>query len=243
MKREEVQCFAWAESTQKTSDYQWKKYVSFCMTVKTTPIPMNYDMITLFMINMAVEGLSYSTISNQLSALVMFAKLYRQDIDIRGDFGVNLTLKALHRILGDSVRVKEEILPNELAEMKQHVVLSDFMELSVWLGILFIYRTLLRKSHIFLGEFNRNLLRRSDIEFFSWGIVVHVSKSKTIQFAERKVTIPVSRDNGPLCLVTALRDYFHKYPAGLENPILCKIEKGNLVTVKYGPALKTTHAS
>lgn len=198
-KRNEVQRYAWAESTQKTRDYQWRKYVDFCMTIKTPPIPMNYDIITLFMIHLAVEGLSYSTINNQLSALVVYAKIHRQEIDIRSDFGVNLTLKALHRILGDSVRVKEEILPNELAEMKQFVIFTEFKEYSVWLGILFMYRTLLRKLHLFVGDFNRNLLRRRDIEFFSWGILVHVSRSKTIQFYERKVTIPVSKDGGPLC--------------------------------------------
>lgn len=181
---------------------------------------MNCDVIMLFMIHMAVKGLSYATINNELLALVLFAKMHRQEIDIRGDFGVELTLKALHRILGDSVRVKDEILPSELIDMKDYVTTSDFMEYSVWVGILFLYRTLLRKSHIFVGEFNRNLLHRSDIEFFSWGIVVHVSRSKTIQHEERKFTIPVSKHNGPLCLVSALIDYFHMYPAGLEKPVL-----------------------
>lgn len=200
------------------------------------PLPMDYEIVSLFMIHLAITGLSYSTINNELSALVTFAKLNRQAIDLRNDFGVNLTLKALHRILGDAVRKKDELFPNDLLSMKKSVDFGNFLQESVWLGVIFLYR--LRKSHIFVGEFNHNLLRRSEVEFTSWGLIVHVTKSKTVQYRERRVDIPLSRDGGPLCVVTQLLGYFQKYPMGPDAPILSKIESGKQILVKYGPALE-----
>lgn len=207
------------------------------MKVKISPLPMDYEIVTLFMIHLAISGLSYSTINKKLSALVMFAKLNRQAIDLRADFGVNLTMKALHRIIGDSVRKKDELFPKDLLSMKQHVSFSDFIEESVWLGVIFLYRTLLRKSHIFVGEFNHNLLCRSDIEFTSWGLIVHVTKSKTIQYRERTVDIPLTRDGGPLCVVSHLLRYFGKYPMTPDAPVLGMIKEGKKRFVKYGSAL------
>lgn len=63
---------------------------------------------------------------------------------------------------------------------------TKYMEESVWLVIIFLYRTMLRKSHIFSGEFDDNLLMRSELEFCDWGLLVKVNRSKTIQYKEQE---------------------------------------------------------
>ena len=50
---------------------------------------------------------------------------------------------------------------------------------------------------------------KSDFQYFSWGVLVHVRWSKTIQFWDRKVCIPVSCiPNSHLCPVKAILHAF-----------------------------------
>lgn len=72
---------------------------------------MDLHNINLFLLHLAIQGLAFTSINNQVSALVGFAKFYRQPIDIRGDYEMQLTLKSLKRILGEAQRKKEELFP------------------------------------------------------------------------------------------------------------------------------------
>lgn len=234
----QLQKFAWAESTKRTRDYQWRKYIKFCLRVKIQPIPMDCEMVSLFLLHLAMNGLAYSTINNQLSALVSYARLHRQDIALRMDFGIELTLLALQRILGDSPKGKEELYPGELIQVKKCVNLSSYVEESSWLGVLFLYRTMLRKSHVFSGEFGENLLCRKDLKFTEWGVIVTVRHTKTIQYRQRTLEIPLCMDDGPLCVIKLLRSYLKKYPARDTDPILCRVVGTKLEVINYTTALK-----
>lgn len=180
----ELHRYAWAKSTTATRSYQWKKYVDFCQKLGICPIPMNVHYINLFLLHLAIHGLTYTSINNQVSALVGFAKLYRQPIDIRGDYELDLTLRSLKRVLGDAQSRKDELFPAELMKMYRFVDQNDYVQESVWLGIVLLYRTMLYKSHIFSGEFDDNLLIRSEVQFCDWGVLIMVNRSKTIQYKE-----------------------------------------------------------
>lgn len=199
---------------------------------------MNVHYINLFLLHLAIQGLTYTSINNQVSALVGFAKLYRQPIDIRSDYELDLTLRSLKRLLGDAQARKDELFPAELMKMYRVVDQNDYTQESVWLGIVLLYRTMLRKSHIFSGEFDDNLLMRSEVQFYDWGVLIMVNRSKTIQYKERMLEIPVHYGGGNLCLATNLKMYFAKYPMPENSPILSRSVKGRLELVKYTVALR-----
>lgn len=155
------------------------------------PLPFNKDIICSFLLHLALQGLKYSTINNEVSALVLFAKLNGFDSDLRLDFNIHLTLKALRRILGDCAESKDELFPSELLQIFNQVELSNPSEFTIWTGVLFLYRSLLRKGHVFSGEFDVNLLNRSEVTFTEYGLLISVCRSKTIQCSERTVHIPV----------------------------------------------------
>lgn len=202
------------------------------------PLPLDYENICLFLVHMAINGHAYSTINNEVSSLVIYGKMLRQDVDIRSDFGVKITLLALKRLLGEAPKSKEELYPRELLSLKPFVSFDEFVQESVWLGILILYRSMLRKSHLFMGEFNQNLLQRCNVLFVDWGLVLTVKHTKTIQFGERVLKIPICRDGGPLCVVELLRNYIRKYPVPMDYPILSRIVNGSVQNVKYSPALQ-----
>lgn len=96
---------------------------------------------------------------------------------------------------------------------------------------------MLRKSHLFTGEFNENLLSRKGVLFTDWGLVLNITHSKTIQFRQRLVKIPICNDSGPLSVVAKLKDYFRRYPMEPTSPILSWKVDGKMEVVRYTPAL------
>lgn len=233
----ELHQYAWAESTTKTLASQWKRYTEFCLRVKLNPMPMDPHVINLFLLHLAIQGLSYSTINNEVSALVTFAKIHRQPIDLRSDFELGLTLKSLRRLLGEKPSRKQELFPSNLVNMFEVIDWSKFTEESAWIGILFLYHSMLRKSHVFLGKFNQNLLQRKDVIFKDWGLIVYVNRTKTIQYQQRMLEIPIHKGGGILCLVSQLWNYFEKYPMPPNEPVLSRKHAGRIQLVDYKTSL------
>ena len=70
-----------------------------------------------------------------------------------------------------------------------------------------------RKSHLLIkgksSSLPNNLLTKTDFLFFTWGVIVKVQWSKTIQCRECEILIPLPRATGSaLCLVTVIIQAF-----------------------------------
>lgn len=65
------------------------------MAIHYDPIPLDLEIISLFLFHLALEGLAYVTINNQGSEIITFGKLNGCDMDVRGEFGIRLTLLGL----------------------------------------------------------------------------------------------------------------------------------------------------
>lgn len=233
----ELRKYAWAASTSKTRDSQWRKYCIFCEKVHLPSLPITCDTVCIFLLHLALQGLCYTTINNEVSALVMFAKVYQCPVDIRSDYGVILTLKALRRLLGDQSVAKDELYPSDLYKIYMQVDRSSVNEWLTWVGVVFLYRTLLRKCHVFVGEFNTNLLKRNNVQFTPYEFLVSVYNSKTIQYKERCIKIPVCSGGGFLCAPTLLKSYMENHPSLSEAPLLSHVRHGSVIPVQYSAAL------
>lgn len=100
------------------------------------------------MVDCALRGLCHTSINNYVSGINLLSKL-NGGKDLREDFGVGLTLQGLRRILGSETKPKDPIMPQDLSKVFQQVNLSDHRELSIWIGVLLCFRTLIRKCHLF----------------------------------------------------------------------------------------------
>lgn len=155
---------------------------------------------------------------------------------MRSDFGVNLMLKGLRRIKGDTVKPKEPLVPEDLWKMFQEVNLSSHLESSVWIETLLCFRTLLRKCHLFpLEGLDSHLLQRSNVEVKDWGIEVTVPTSKTNRFKTRTFTSPVTYSQSELCVARQLELYWDSFGGDQTRPIITK-KDGQ--PVSYSTALR-----
>lgn len=204
---ESVKEEAFSANTNKTRRSQWAKYRQFTEKWGLDYIPVTPLNACRFMYESAGQ-LCYTSINNYLSGLNVLSKLNGGE-DLRKDFGVSLMLKGLQRILGSEVKPKEPLLQCDLVRIFQEVNLADQVELSVWVGVVFCFRSLLRKCHLFPTKDNSDhLLCRHNVQEFDWGLLVVVPTSKTNQFKQWNFESPLVRGRGDLCIVTLLVRYW-----------------------------------
>ena len=130
----------------------------------------------------------------------------------------------IRRCKGLTVSQKKPMTPDMLLSMKKHLNLADPVHANFWAICLVGFFGPFRKANMLLrsvAKFNplKNF-RRGDIIFFPAGWVIIVNRwSKTIQFTQRVLTIPLPQNPGHLlCSYTALQHAFKLVPAPLSGP-------------------------
>ena len=173
------------------------------------PYPCGDEQVCFYMTFLA-RRLCYSSIRNYLSALCNHLK----DLDCPpinyNCHRIKKCLAGIRRIKGDGVKQAAPLLPPGLLRLFGR--LRDSLgHTAVRAAMLLSFRALLRKGHV---TFSDHSLLREDITFHPWGLLVTVSKSKTIQFREKVHKIPVAKlGNRELCAVYWVHRHFQECPA------------------------------
>lgn len=225
---------AWADNTISTRKSQWKKYIEFCNSHGLLALPASYLTVARFMTYLA-RFCKFTTINNYLSSIIVLHKYHGHPAGFRETFYMQLVIKGLKRILGDEPRQSIPLTPEQLLACHKTVALKSTLEVACWAAVVLCFRTLLRKSNVLPDTASAlklsHLVLRKDVRFHSWGMTVTVYSSKTIQFRERNLEIPVFKiDGSPLCAVELLRQHWMGFPAEPDSPLFLKINKKNEVT-------------
>lgn len=104
---------AWADSSLKMRNSQWKKYLEFCNANSLTPIPGEVLSVARFLVNLGLTS-KYSTCNNYLSAIIALHKFFGYPGDFRQSFVVQMIMKGLGRRLGKHVDQKIGLSPTQL---------------------------------------------------------------------------------------------------------------------------------
>ena len=215
---------AWADNTLKTRNSQWSKYFKFCIDYGFCALPAEPSTIARFLVFLS-RHCKYSTINNYLSAVITLHKFYGRDVDFRQFYIIKLVLKGLKRQLGTAVSQSRPFSLGELAMMYSSLDMSLQTDRDLWSAVIFSFRTLLRKSNVVpdrIGEYT-HVVRRKDIEFHDWGVMVHVSSTKTIQHRQYVLHIPIHYvSDTKFCAATAIRLHFLAVPGDPNDPLFLK---------------------
>ena len=226
---------AWSSNTLSTRNSQWSRFIKFCGANELTPIPATTHTVARFLVWQARTS-KYVTVNNYLSALVSLQKFYGHEMDYRGSFLIQLVLKGLKSQLGDTAAPMNPLTIAQLQDM--YAIMDKSCELNyvLWSALIFAFRTLLRKSNV-VPDSNvamQHIVRRKDITFHSWGMLVSVRSSKTLRCHEEVLQIPVTKTVNPVfCAVSALQHHFEIYPADSDSPLFLKPETSGFVPVLY----------
>ena len=214
---------AYATSTKATYKSQLRAYLTFCVYYGYQPLPASTITLSRYAAFLA-RSLSAASIPAYLNIVRILHLEHGLGDPTKNNFHLATTLRGIRRCKGLTVSQKTPMTPEMLLSMKNHLNLADPAHANFWAICLVGFFGLLRKANMLLtgvAKFNplKNL-RRSDIVFFPAGWVIIVNRwSKTIQFSQRVLTIPLPHIPGhPLCPYTALQHAFKLVPAPLSGP-------------------------
>ena len=150
------------------------------------------------------------------------------------------TLRGNKRVKRLTVSQKKPITPHLLLAFKSHLNLDKLLRATFWAVCLVTLFGLLRKANLPCIGFTQfdpsKHLRGEDILFFTdWASIIS-RWSKTIQFRQRILTVPLPRiAQHSLCPYTALRHAFRLVPAPLSGPASIPAStEGGLTALTYG---------
>ena len=217
---------AYAPSTRQTYNTHRRTYLLFCEKLGYCPVPATTDVLIKYTVFLA-RSLTFSSIKQYLNIIHTLHREWDLPNPLDNNFHLTSLLRGIRRSLGDTVKQKAPITPELLKAILSRLNLADPMDACVWAVALILFFGLLRKASIlpnkaFIRTDHRGL-SRSDVKFYSWGMCLLIRHTKTIQFKQRTLEIPISRmPNNVLCPVQATFQAFRATPCIPGNfPAFC----------------------
>ena len=160
-----------------------------------------------------------------VSVYVSFVGLYHKELGLPNPLTDNWTLstvlRGIKRTLGAPPQPRLPMTTDILVRIHGFLNLMDSKHASFWAICLVSFFGLFRKSHLLpasVSEFSPlTFLTRSDFSFSGSSVFIRVRWSKTIQFGQRTVTIPLVASSSLLCPVRAVSQAFSLTPSALPD--------------------------
>lgn len=227
----------YAESTKKTYQNYLKSYMDFCKKFHIRLVPLSTHNLARYIAFLS-NRLQFSSISNYLSIVRLLHSEAGVDSPLDSCF-INSVLKGAKRVLGKESRRKFPITPAILMDIFSILPLDNSKDLCFWAACLVAFFSFLRKSNLFTTSRSAfdplRHLSRQNIIFQEDGVCVRLLKTKTIQFSERALEIPLPRViNSPLCPSKALLLNFKQVPASSSpSPAFLYLAQGKEHVLTY----------
>ncbi len=146
-------------------------------------------------------------------------------------------MRGIARLNPHCPRQAQAMTPQILAMIHDVLDLQEPVQATMWCLFLLAFFTLSRKSNLVVtsGKFDPDRqLCRSDVRLGSKGLLVTFRWTKTIQFGQRKLQIPIlSIPNSKLCPWQAYRNMVSITPALPSDPAFLVPRGSRLVPVTY----------
>ena len=192
-----------AESTKQTYTTHQNAYLRFCTFMGYPPLPASSQHICQYA----------AFLARYLNIIGLMHKEFGLQNPLMDDWYLASLLKGIKRSIGQPPSQKKPITIHMLVRMHACLNLNSSFDSSFWAICLMAFFGLFRKAHLLTRtmtafEPSRQFIK-SDFTFHAWGAMVHVRWSKTIQFRECSIRLPLPRIPGSiLCPVAAILHAF-----------------------------------
>lgn len=202
---------SYAPNSATTRAVQVRKYLEFIGDFAEThsPLPCPSPQVALYATWLA-RKLKYSSVLNYLSGLNNFLRQNGSPPITYTDYEISSTLRGIRRERSFAPRQALPLLPAMLRRMLSFIT-SNPGHVAWRAALLCSFRALLRKCQVTLSD---SSLLRKDFKFYPWGLLISIRRSKTIQFRERVLQVPVARcPDTSICAVHWTKIHFDQVPA------------------------------
>ena len=211
----------------------------FCSHFKFPFFPVTKATYLAYLAFLSQSLKSFSSVRNYLSILSHINKSLGYSCAFMGDYDTRLANRAVRRLLGDFTARKHAMSVDILLQISRHFDPGNVFHTCMAALFLVAFFSFLRISNLVprtLGDISHHsplFLRRSSVKFSARGAVLSVTRTKTLQFNQRILEIPLPPIPGsPLCPVSALSAYLQRVPAEPFSPLF-----GVYINNQYQPIL------
>ena len=197
---------AYAPNTTQSYNCHRKTYLRFCQAMGYPAVPATRGTICRY-----AAFLSRTLKFNSIKQYLNIIRIFHLEWDLPNplqDFNLQLVLRGTRRTLGDTVCQKSPITPLHLHKIFHSLDMSNPLDINVWAIALILFFGLLRKGSVLPKSSKHsewpNILLREDVSFHSWGMMLKIRTTKTIQFKQRQLQIPMPKQSGYMCPCQAI---------------------------------------
>ena len=153
------------------------------------------------------------------------------DCPTPSEFELHMTTRGLRKTLAHTPSPKLPVTPSMLRDLHSRLDLDNGRDLACWVGFLFLFFSFMRSSNLVPRSrptFDpAKQLTIGDVTITTSGLVLRARWSKTIQFWERELEIPLAAlPNSPLCPVRAYQRLRSLVPGGSSDPAISYSQNG-----------------
>ena len=201
-----------ADSTKISRQKHWDDYVRTCELFGWSPLPCTVVQACRYVTFLA-ERLKFSSICAYYQSVIFFHVCLGLVPVRMSDPVLRATLKGIQRSKGDVTKGKDPLLPVHLLKISKIVDWLDELDVVVFIACLFMFRTLLRVSHVVKSA---HTLKVADVKFDRDCCFVRVVSSKTTKKAS--VVLPVNQSSDDrICAVKALKYMLSRFKASQKS--------------------------
>ena len=203
---------AYSDNSKQAYKAMRNCYLRFCVYFGYKPVPIHQAVLTRYVVFLS-RTLRPTSISSYLNVIRIIHLEAGLSNPLQQNWLVDSVIKGIKRELGTPPSKKLPITPQILQCMVKKLDLQKTQDLAFWAACLCAFFCFFRKSTLLpksVCQFNSDKdLTRKDVKFMEQFAVLTVKQSKTLQFGDRSLQIPLPRiTSSVLCPVTALEKLF-----------------------------------
>ena len=228
---------AFAEGTNKNLLVQFRAFLLFCLYFKLPFLPTDSDTVSLYVQFLKRTFISMTSVRNYVNG----AKVLHLSLGVpfpESDYSFRLLLRGLTRLHPHEEKRALPMTPGILIRLFDVMDMSSHLHVSLWCCFLTAFFLFARKSTMLppsVASFSvKKHLTRGDFFRSEEGLFVLVRWSKTLQFGERHLLIPLLEIPGSvLCPCRAFDRMTSLLPAGKGSPAFLHPVGVGLVTLDH----------
>lgn len=221
---------AYAEATKSSYRSQLTSFLNFCSQYEYSPLPASTLTIVRYIAFLSMSH-TYGSTKLYLNA-VRLLHIYADLQSPLDNHAIVRVMKGVKRIKKDRPRRRPIMTINILKKIWALLNVNNSLDATFWAACLLAFYGMLRISSLFPPAPHKLCLSSATV--YKWGVVLHFTYSKTVQFLEREpyVCFPWNADTA-LCPASALlRSWLISGVTSSSHPLLTVCSRGAFFPLK-----------
>ena len=208
----------------------------FCLHFGLNILPASAEVICLFAQFLSRSFISVSAIKNYVSGVRLLHIIQGIPCPSFSDIDLKMSLRGLARCIGRPPRQAFPITPVILFKIYLTLDLNNSSDIVMWALCTLAFFTMARKSNLVSSKSgDRRQIKRKHVQRFGSGLLVTFKWSKTIQFNQREMIVPVAKiEKSVLCPVSAYIRMVNRIRIPPSSPAFSWVRDNSVVPVTYG---------